>query len=142
MAINSVDPRQVSKIMKSALGNPFEQKELSGEPRESTLGTSGLTPEEREVVSAIQDGITDPESIALQTRLTLAEVKKIAESLKSKGKMQELGTANQSSLVSNPIARTSTPSNSLSNSLRNNSGLSSGSSLFVPKSTQGKLRIF
>jgi len=141
--MNNVDPRQVSKIMKSALGNPFEQKELSGEPRESTLGTSGLTPEEREVVSAIQDGLTDPEAISLNTRLTLVEVKRTVEALKQKGKMVELGSSQPNLLNLGSQPSSSTPSNSVSTALRNNSGISNkGSSLFVPKSSQGKLRIF
>jgi hypothetical protein len=128
--------------MRSALGNPFEQRNLEGEPQVRSGDISGLSSAEREVISAIQDGLVDPEAIALNTRLTLAEVKKAAESLKSKGRMAELGTANQSSLGSDPVVKSTAPSNSVSNALRNNSGISSGSSLFVPKSSQGKLRIF
>jgi len=143
--MNNVDPRQVSKIMKSALGNPFEQKDFSGEPTSTPVSTSGLSSEEREVVAAIQDGITDPEAIALNTRLTLAEVKKIAESLKSKGRMAEVGTNSNSVLADSPIARMSNPAvgNATSSALRNNSGISGKSSIFVPKTNSAnKLKLF
>lgn len=141
----NIDPRQVKKLMRGALANPFDNQDLSGEldTTTETVGTSGLSSSEREVIAAIQDGITDPETIALNTRLTLAEVKKIAEDLKKKGRMAEEKDAtqiSQSSLAS--ITNSSPSTNPTSSALRNNSGISAKSSIFVPQAGSSKLKLF
>jgi hypothetical protein len=132
---NGIDPRQLSKIMKGALANPFDREGSTNE----TIPSANLSSAEREVIAAMQDGILDPESISLNTRLTLEEVKQVLDKLKSKNKIAEVSQSQPREQVSNT---TSIPNNPTSTALRNNSGISGKSSIFVPQAGKSKLRLF